>query len=48
MDFLSTNDENKSHYVYMKDFNRFMFNKIKYKIKSTFSDFFFFSVVKEI
>ena len=48
MDFLSTNDENKSHYVYMKDFNRFMFNKIKYKIKNTFSDFFFFSSERDL
>ena len=29
-------DENKSHYVYIKDFNRFMCNKTKYKNKKHF------------
>ena len=28
--------ENKNHYVYIKDFNRFMFNKTKYKNKKYF------------
>ena len=28
--------ENKSHYVYIKDFDRFMFHKKKNKIKNTF------------
>ena len=30
-------DENKPHYVYMKDFNRFMCNKTKNKNKKNFS-----------
>ena len=29
-------NENKSHYVYIKDFNRFMFNKTKCKNKIYF------------
>ena len=29
-------DENKSHYVYTKDFNRFVCNKTKYKNKKHF------------
>ena len=33
--FLAT-DENKSHYVYMKDFDRFMFHKAKNKNKKYF------------
>ena len=28
--------ENKSHYAYIKDFNRFMFHKTKYKSKKYF------------
>ena len=36
MDFLLISDENKSHYVYIKDFNRFMCNKIKNKNKKYF------------
>ena len=35
MDLLLISNENKSHYVYIKDFNRFMCNKNK-KIKNTF------------
>ena len=31
MDLLLTSDENKSHYVYTKDFNRFIYNKRKSK-----------------
>ena len=31
MDLLLTSDECKSHYVYIKDFDRFMFNKIRNK-----------------
>ena len=31
MDLLLINDENKTHYFYIKDFNRFMFNKAKNK-----------------
>ena len=36
IDLLLINDENKSHYVYIKDFNKFMFNKIKHKNKKHF------------
>ena len=36
MDLLLITDENKSHYVYIKDFNRFMCNKTKNKIKKYF------------
>ena len=32
MDLLLVTDENKSHYVYIKDFKRFMCNKTKSKI----------------
>ena len=38
MDLLIINDENKSHYVYIKDFSRFMFHKTKHKNKNTFAD----------
>ena len=33
MDLLLIFDENKSHYVYIKDFNRCMFNETKNKNK---------------
>ena len=36
MDLLLITDENKSHYVYIKDFNRFMSNKTKNKNKKFF------------
>ena len=36
MDLLLIFDENKSHYVYIKDFNRLMFNKTKNKNKKYF------------
>ena len=36
MDLLLTIDENKSHYVYIKDFDRFMFHKPKNKNKKYF------------
>ena len=36
MDMLLIIDENKSHYVYIKDFDRFMFNKTKNKKKKYF------------
>ena len=29
MDLLFLNDDDKSHYVYIKDFDRFMFHKTK-------------------
>ena len=38
MDFLLKTDENKSHYVYIKDFKRFMYNKTKPIIKNTFAN----------
>ena len=37
MELLLIFDENKSHYVYIKDFNRFMFNKQRIKPKNTFA-----------
>ena len=41
-------DENKSHYVYIKDFNRLMCNKTKVRVKNTFSSIFYnVLVVKE-
>ena len=36
MDLLLITDKNKSHYVYIKDFNRFMCNKTKNKNKKYF------------
>ena len=36
MDLRLIFDENKSHYVYIKDFNRLMFNKTKNKNKKYF------------
>ena len=36
MDLLVVIDENKSYYVYIKDFNRFMFHKTKNKNKKYF------------
>ena len=36
MDLLMVTDENKSHYVRIKDFNRFMCNKTKCKNKKYF------------
>ena len=36
MDLLLINNENKAHFVYIKDFNRFMFNKTKCKNKKHF------------
>ena len=35
-DLLRINDTNKSHYVHIKDFRRFMFNKTKHKNKKHF------------
>ena len=37
MDLLLIPNENNSHYVYMKDFNRFMCYKSKSKNKKNFS-----------
>ena len=36
MDLLLLTDYDKSHYVYIKDFDRFMFHKTKYKNKEWF------------
>ena len=36
MDLLLLNDDDKLHYVYIKDFNRFMFHKTKNKNKKWF------------
>ena len=36
MELLFIIDKNKSHYVYMKDFHRFMFHKTKNKSKKYF------------
>ena len=36
IDLLLLTDDNKSHYVYIKDFNRFMFHKTKNKNKKWF------------
>ena len=36
MDFLLIIDGDQSHYVYIKDFNRFMFHKTKNKSKKWF------------
>ena len=41
-------DENKSHYVYIKDFYRFMFHKTKLKTKNTFAKVVYSVVVVEI
>ena len=41
MDFLLVINENKSHHVYMKDFDRFMFHKTKNKNKKYFCKSFF-------
>ena len=36
MDFLLLIDDDKSHYVYIKDFDRFIFHKTKHKKKKWF------------
>ena len=36
MDLLLATEENESHYVYIKDFDRFMFHKTKNKNKNFF------------
>ena len=38
MDLLLISNKNKSHYMYIKDFNRFMFNKTKNKNKKYFCE----------
>ena len=39
IDLLLVINENKSHYVYIKDFDRSMFNKTKNKNKKYFAEF---------
>ena len=39
MDLLLITEENQSHYVYIKDINRFMCNKTKNKNKKHFSNY---------
>ena len=39
MDLLLITDQNKSNYIYIKDFNRFMYNKTKCKTKKYFLKF---------
>ena len=38
MDLLLITDENKSHYVYIKNFKRFMCNKTKIRAKNIFAN----------
>ena len=38
VDLLHTSNENKLHYVYIKDFNRFMCNKTENKKKKMFAN----------
>ena len=38
MDLLLLIEDDKSHYVYIKHFNRFMFHKTKIKIKNGFAE----------
>ena len=38
MDLLFATDENKSHYVYIKDFDRFMFHKTKNENEKIFAE----------
>ena len=46
MDLLLLIDDNKSHYVYIKDFNRFTFRKIK--IKNGFVNIVYSVLVKKM
>ena len=48
MDLLLIFEENKSHYVYIKDFNRLMFNKTKNKNKNNFVDIVYSVLVAKI
>ena len=38
MNLLIITDKNEPHYVYIKEFNRFMCNKTKIRIKKTFAN----------
>ena len=46
MDLLLITDDNKSHYVYIKDFNKFMCNKTKQKNEKKFSRYFLQNVYR--
>ena len=48
MDLLLIIDENKSHYRYTKDFDRFMFHKTKNENKNTFAKVVYNVLVVEI
>ena len=48
MDLLLLIDNDKSHYVYIKNFNRFMFHKTKIKIKNGFVKVIFSVLVAKI
>ena len=48
MDLLLLTNDDKSHYVYIKDFNRFMFHKTKNKIKNGFVKVVYSVLVKKI
>ena len=41
MDFLLITDKNNSHYNYIKDFNRFIYNKTNIRTKNTFANIFY-------
>ena len=47
MDLLFAIDENKSHYVYIKDFDRSMFHTTKKKTKITFGNVLYSVLVVE-
>ena len=38
MNLLLLIDDDKSHFVYIKDFNRFMFHKVRIKTKNGFAE----------
>ena len=46
MDLLMITDEHKSHYVYIKHFNRFMCDKIKSKNKNHFCRYYCYLDIK--
>ena len=48
MDFLLLNKDGKSHYVYIKDFNRFIFHKTKNKNKNGFVKVVYSVLVKKM
>ena len=48
LDLLLLIDNDKSHYVYIKNFNRFMFHKTKIKIKNGFVKVIFSVLVAKI